>query len=167
MLAAIQRYVPAMVCSFSLTVFLLKIFLRCQNLYLSWSTDMFLADTIYIWTWKIGSLEATWESQGDGTRWRKSRWKCGGTSLTSSQCKFCTAVKGKIISSITRSHDFFFFFFLLDVNFTWFWILLTIVEHTEVHSMCPALQVGTNGCSLVELELECLAHDCLKGDHLS
>lgn len=44
---------------------------------------------------------------------------------------------------------------------------LTKGEHREVHSKYLALQVSTNGCSLVVLQRESLAHDGLKGDRLS
>ena len=46
----------------SRSAFFVKILVRCQNLCVLVSWHVFLADTIHIWTWKIGSLEATWQS---------------------------------------------------------------------------------------------------------
>lgn len=71
-LAAIQRYVPSLVCKswspwanclFSSMMSNLWPYLICS-----------LADTFHLRTWKVRSLEGAWESKGNGRR-GESQWK--------------------------------------------------------------------------------------------
>lgn len=62
--------------------FLVKYFLEFKTCIREATRICFLADTLYIWTRKVGSLEAAWENEGNGNQWTKHRRKRGWISMS-------------------------------------------------------------------------------------
>lgn len=88
MLAAIQRYVPALVREFWFLEFQFLLFMTSKLMFFRVHWYVSLTDTIDLWTRKIGSLEASWETEGNGKQWRQFQRKHGGTSLSRSNADY-------------------------------------------------------------------------------